>query len=120
MSCARVPPRWKRLIALAVYLYVRRGELEALEWSDVNLDRRYVHVHRSVDDKGEIKPTKTGDTRKIPIEPELRPVLERRTHEGERERGWLGHDLDAAARGDGEPASPLRRVRVRGRRRSAS
>lgn len=30
MECDRVPARWKRLIMLATYLYVRVGELEAL------------------------------------------------------------------------------------------
>jgi hypothetical protein len=77
MHCARVPTRWKRLVAFAVCTYARRGELEALEWSDVQLDRGYIHIHRAVDSKGEIKPTKTGDTRKVPIEPTLLPLLER-------------------------------------------
>jgi len=81
IRCERVPARWKRLIVLATYLYVRRGELEALEWQDVNLEKLYVHVHRAVDSKGEVKPTKTGDTRRVPIEPTLLPLLERMREE---------------------------------------
>jgi integrase len=77
MRCKRVPPRWKRLIAIAVYAYVRRGELDALDCADVNTDRGYIHVHRAVDGQGDLKPTKTGDTRKVPIEPTLLPLLER-------------------------------------------
>lgn len=76
LACERVPARWKRLVVLAVYLYVRRGELEALDWSAVNFDRGYVHVHRSVDERGNVKATKTRDTRKVPIEPTLLPLLE--------------------------------------------
>ena len=44
LACDDVPVRWKRLYALSMYLYLRTGELAALEWADVNLDRRYVHV----------------------------------------------------------------------------
>lgn len=77
MRCSRVPPRWKRLVALGSYLGVRRGELAALEWGDVSLDRRFVHVHRAEDESGNVKSTKTGDTRKVPIEPTLAPLLER-------------------------------------------
>lgn len=77
MRCARVPDRWKRLIAIAIGFYVRRGELEALEWSDIHLEQRYVHVHRACDERGNVKPTKTRDTRRVPIEPSLVPLLER-------------------------------------------
>jgi hypothetical protein len=50
---------------LATYLYVRGGELEALEWSSVNFEQGYVNIHQSVDaDTGEVKSTKTKDVRK--------------------------------------------------------
>jgi integrase len=65
------------LFALSMYLYLRPGELAALEWADVNLDRGYVHVHQAFDlQSGELKSTKTGTTRKVPIKLELRPLLE--------------------------------------------
>jgi len=76
MQSKRVPARWKRIFMIATYLYLRGGELEALDLGDVNLDQRYVHVHQAVDsDSGEVKPTKTNDTRKVPIEPSLLPLL---------------------------------------------
>jgi integrase len=76
MQCPRVPARWRRIFMLATYLYLRGGELEALQWADVNLDQRYVLVHRSVDiATGEVKTTKTNDVRKVPIEPTLLPLL---------------------------------------------
>ncbi|MFO0675295.1 MAG: site-specific integrase [Polyangiaceae bacterium] len=72
----RVPVRWRRLFMLSTYLYVRGGELEALDWSSVNLDQGYVHVHQAIDsDTGEVKTTKTKDTRKVPIEATLMPLL---------------------------------------------
>ncbi|MGD0678195.1 MAG: site-specific integrase, partial [Polyangiaceae bacterium] len=77
MDCDRVPARWKRLIMLATYLYVRVGELEALEWDAVDFEHGYVLIHQSAHaDTGVVKPTKTKDVRKVPIEPNLRPLLE--------------------------------------------
>ncbi len=77
LSCERVPTKWKRIATLATYLYLRGGELAALEWSAVNLEQRYVHVYQSREaDSGEAKPTKTNRNRKVPIEPTLMPLLE--------------------------------------------
>jgi integrase len=76
MRCERVPARWKRIFMIATFLYLRGGELEALEWTDVNFEQRYVHLHQAADSETrEVKPTKTNDTRKIPIEPSLLPLL---------------------------------------------
>ncbi len=81
MQCPRVPVRWKRIFMLATYLYVRGGELEALEWNSVDFARGYVLIHQSADAKtGAVKPTKTKDVRKVPIEPTLLPLL-RKMHE---------------------------------------
>ncbi|MBK7582091.1 MAG: tyrosine-type recombinase/integrase [Myxococcales bacterium] len=76
-STAPVPLRWRKLYALATYLYVRPGELAALEWADVHLDHGYVYVHQSLDLRtGETKSTKTKLTRKVPVPEALRPLLE--------------------------------------------
>ena len=77
VSCEKVPRRWRRLFALAVYTYMRAGELAALEWSDVDLTHGIIHVHRSLDDRrrGEISSTKSDTARRIPIEPALMPLL---------------------------------------------
>jgi integrase len=77
VSCVDVPLVWRRTFTVATYLYVRAGEGNALDWSDVDLDRRVVHIHRSVDrDTGDMKPTKTSVARRVPIEPELVPLLQ--------------------------------------------
>ena len=75
MACKRVPTRWKRIFALATYLYCRGGELAGLEWSAVNLTMGFVSFHQSETEDDEIKTTKTGRNRKTPIEPTLLPLL---------------------------------------------
>ncbi len=76
VAAEAVPVRWRRLVALAVYTYARAGEIAALEWSDVDLEHGTIHVHRSHDRKSDrTKATKTDTARRIPIEPQLRPLL---------------------------------------------
>lgn len=76
VTTARVPLHWRRLFAIAVYTYARGGELAALEWEDVDLERGLVHVHRAVDRlNGGTKATKTNVARRFPIEPNLIPLL---------------------------------------------
>src|SRR5262249_35815974 len=76
LACQEVPIRWRRLYALSVYLYTRPEELAALDCEDVHLEHGYVDIHRAVDLRtGEIKPTKTKRTRKVPIKPALVPLL---------------------------------------------
>jgi integrase len=75
VSCARVPLRWRRLFALAVYTYARAGELTALEWGDVDLEHGTLHIHRSTDRAREhAKATKTDTARRVPIGRALLPL----------------------------------------------
>jgi integrase len=91
MECERVPVRWKRLIMLALYTYVRAGELEALEWGAVNFEQGYISIHQAIDEKGKLKPTKGKNLRKVPIEHALLPLL-RRMHD---EAGGEGNVVTA-------------------------
>lgn len=82
MACERVPQRWRRLFALTTYLYLRAGEVAALAIEDVDLLGGVVLVHRSARRIGRrgasadaTKPTKTMITHRVPIEPNLRPLL---------------------------------------------
>lgn len=75
VSCPSVPLRWRRIYALAAYVYMRAGELRALEWADVDFEGGVISITKSLTEKGVIKPTKTKETRKIPIEPSLFPLL---------------------------------------------
>lgn len=91
------------------YTGVRRGELLALRWRDVDLDAGTISVRRSVGlsrvkgEKAQIKegPTKTNQPRVIDIDPETVALL--RAHK--RERGALALQLarnDALIFGDAE------------------
>jgi integrase len=78
MTCREVPLEWRRLYAVATYLYLRPGELRALTWADVDLDARVVHVTKAYDEAaGEVTRPKTANgVRDVPIEPALVPLLE--------------------------------------------
>jgi integrase len=77
-ACAAIPLPWRELHALAVYTYARPGELQVLEWADVDLEDRKIRITRASDYKNDrIKSTKTGEARTIPIEPNLLPLLSR-------------------------------------------
>lgn len=77
VSSEEVPLDWRRAFAITTYLYLRAGEAQALRWEDVDLDHGIVHVHRSVNRRdGSVSSTKTGDERRVPIEPALLPLLE--------------------------------------------
>ncbi len=84
VTCEHVPLAWRRRIALAVYLFPRAAELEALEWSDVDVERGIVHIHRAIDRKerptadeeaAKTKATKTGVTRRFAVEARVLPLL---------------------------------------------
>lgn len=72
----RAPLRWRRLFALAVYLYARAGEIEAMGCDDIDLSHASVHVHRTIDRSREVeKELKGKEARRFSIEPELMPLL---------------------------------------------
>lgn len=77
VSCDDIPLRWRRAIALAVYLFPRAGELRALRWEDVDLEHGTVHVHRAFERRTRTtKSTKSGKGRRFAIEPMILPLLE--------------------------------------------
>jgi integrase len=64
------------LWAAALYAGLRRGELQALEWADVDLDHGLIGVRRSWDDKEGVIETKSrAGTRTVPIAAVLRGHL---------------------------------------------
>ena len=103
---------------IALYTGMRRGEICALRWEDIDLQGRTARVRRSIaiKDKGTyIKGTKTGTERVVPLVPELVPIL--------KERRWrmvdMCHDRGADFRStfyvigdaDGAYLSPYRVTR---------
>ncbi len=71
-----MPIAWRRIYALATYLYLRGGELAVLEWADIDLEHGIVHSHRALArDQRTTKDTKTGVKRRYAIEPTLLPLV---------------------------------------------
>ena len=71
--------------------YARAGEVKALTFDDIDLERGIVHIHESVNRlTGQTKTTKTGVTRRIPLEPELWPLFKAMRDEHDREMAKLG------------------------------
>lgn len=65
---AALPEADRALWATAFYAGLRRGELLALRWSDVDLSAGVIHVRRSWDEvAGEIMPKSEKGTRTVPI-----------------------------------------------------
>lgn len=79
VTCVDVPREWLELYAIAIYTYMRPGELRALRWSDVDLDHRIIHVSNAwhyTEQKMKAPKTLAG-IRDVLIEPTLLPLLER-------------------------------------------
>lgn len=76
LACAEVPVELREVYAVAVYLYPRAGELEALHAEDVDLAHGSVHIHRARNpDTGEVRETKGNRPRRVPMPLALRPLL---------------------------------------------
>ena len=74
---AALPERDRAVWATALYAGLRRGELMALRWEDVDLAKGLIHVERAYDEKGRvhIEPKSRAGRRTIPIIGALRDEL---------------------------------------------
>jgi integrase len=71
-----LPVEERAIWATAMYAGLRRGELRALRWSDVDLASGVIRVERGWDDKeGEIEAKTRAARRKVPIASVLRDYL---------------------------------------------
>jgi hypothetical protein len=67
---------WHRNLAVAVFLYMRDGELPELRWERVDLEHALVNVHHAYNRRTkQSKTTKTGNARRVPIHENLLPLL---------------------------------------------
>jgi integrase len=78
VSFEDVPIKLRRAVAIAIYTFVRDGELREIRWDggDLDLEHGRLSVTRSVTRTGEIKSTKSGETRRFAVEPTLLTLLE--------------------------------------------
>jgi integrase len=79
LACKTIPRDWREVYAIALYTYLRPGELRVLTWSDVDFDAGHINITKAWDYQDEkIKPPKTANgVRSVPIEASLLPLLER-------------------------------------------
>jgi integrase len=91
---AALDERDRPLYATAFYAGLRRGELMALRWEDVDLDMNVIRVERGWDDiEGEIDPKSRAGRRRVPVAKVLREqMLEHRMRSGRREGLVFGRD----------------------------
>lgn len=67
---------WYPHYAMALYTGMRNGELYALTWDKVDLEKRLIRVDLSWSDKNGYKSTKSGDDRILEIPMPLLPLLQ--------------------------------------------
>lgn len=72
--CNKLGCDYKLLLGLLLYTGMRKGEVLALKWDDVDLDKNVIYVRRSKWREIEGK-TKSNKMRVIPINPKLRTIL---------------------------------------------
>ena len=67
---------WYPIWAMALLTGMRSGELYALEWKDVDFEKKLIRLTKSFNKRtGEIKSTKSGYWRNVPISDELNELL---------------------------------------------
>ena len=115
------------VIVLAMATGMRRGELLALEWTDLNWDKAMLEVSKALEETKaglRIKSTKSGETRRFSIPAEVLEVLREHQREQARDRQLYGADYAPLnlifARPDGYYYSPDKLgTRVRAAMRAA-
>lgn len=103
---AALPENDRALWATALYAGLRRGELMALRWEDVDLAAGVIRVERSWDVRaGLIEPKSKAGRRKVPIAAVLRDCLDE--HKLATERGAAGSEGLAFGRSETRPFEPV-------------
>lgn len=68
---------WYEIWGLALFSGLRSGEMRALKWSDIDYEQRMLNVTKSICQKTKnVKETKTGESRSLPLNNEALRLLE--------------------------------------------
>jgi len=105
---------WYPHYSVALFTGMRNGELYALQWSNVNLEKRQILVNCSWGNKDGFKSTKSGDDRIVEIPNPLMPLLKELKLKSENsdfvlprlvrwDRGEQAYDLRLFLRANGLP-----------------
>ncbi len=77
VTCEDVPLEWRRVVALAIYLYPRDAELRALQCRDLDTDHRSMRITKSTSRRTkETQSTKGRRQRTVTIEDTIIPLIE--------------------------------------------
>ncbi len=76
LAVAAAEPKWSAMFTLALRTGLRRGEIFALKWGDIDFERRVVDVRHSVY-RGRLGSTKGNRSRSIPLSADVIIALER-------------------------------------------
>jgi integrase len=84
-------PAERALYATALYAGLRAGELQALNWDDIDLEHNLIHVRRNWDrHTGYIAPKSRSGTRRVPITNTLRrELINHRLQQGTGGKGFV-------------------------------
>jgi integrase len=87
---AALPPEHQAIWATALYAGLRLGELRALSWDDIDLDKNLIHVNKAWDPvAGMIEPKSRSGIRRVPLSNKLRAhLLEHRLRQGNGGHGF--------------------------------
>jgi len=66
-GAAAMPSPWCAMIPIACWTGLRLSELRGLQWDDVDLVARRIHVRRAADDEDELHPPKNGRARIVDL-----------------------------------------------------
>ena len=72
-----------QIVRIAAYAGLRRGELVALRWRDVDLPARKLTVRRTVSGERELSSTKTRQSREVPIADQAEAAFSRLLRRGD-------------------------------------
>ena len=100
LNTAWADPEWGLLLWLTMITGSRRGEISALRWRHVDFDRAIIWVHRSnAQTKAGVreKETKTGQRRKVALDPETLALLTKHRELWEQRCANLGCTLNSDA-----------------------
>jgi site-specific recombinase XerC len=93
VSCEDVPLRWRRAVVRAIYTATRDAELRVLRWDsgDVDMAHGVLSITRAYNRRtGKVAETKTGETRRFSVEPNLLPLLQV-MHKAAKSKGLVMH-----------------------------
>lgn len=81
-ACAAVPLEWRRTFAVAIFTGLRPEESAELRWKDVDFAAGELHVTRAFGWRSKVVelPKSQAGIRRVPLEPELVPLLKAMGH----------------------------------------